>query len=210
MQTLAVMYYEIEDELGNVSTILVKDREQPESIEAIAAGDYAPLFYLRTDEGFPVTSLSGFSAAGESRSLIDLLRSKPLVLTFYCACWGSYAPKHFEMLQEIAPQIEAIGGQLLVLTNETPKQIERLTKKLDVDLNMFHDKDHNVARSYGVYSETSPIWDRIAGISDEVFTPSLFVIGRDRKVAYTFVDENFDGTPDRKELLKSIFEGRNK
>jgi peroxiredoxin len=204
------MYYEIEDELGNVSTILVKERMEYESVKVISSGDYAPLFYLKTDDGFPVTSLSGFSVSDESRSLIDLLRVKPLVLSFYCTCWGSYAPKHFEMLQEIAPQIEALGGQLLVLTNELPKQIERLTRKLDAELSLFHDKDHNVARSYGVYSDTSPIWDRIAGISEEVFTPSLFVIGKDRKVSYAFVDENFDGSPDRKELLKSIYDWKDK
>jgi peroxiredoxin len=204
------MYYEIEDESGSVLTIQMKDRVQEQEATVLSTGDYAPLFYLKTDEGFPVTSLSGYSVTSESRSLIDLLRSRPLVLSFYCTCWGRYAPKHLEMLQEIAPKIDALGGQLLVLTNESPKHIERLNRKLDTELTIFHDKDHNVARSYGVFSETSPIWDRIAGISEEVFTPSLFVIGRDRRITYAFVDNNFDGTPDRKELLKGIYENRNK
>ena len=93
----------------------------------------------------------------------------------------------------------------MVLTNESPKQIERISKKSKLDFTIIHDKDFNVARSYGVYSETSPIWDRIAGISEEVFTPSIFVIGKDRKIAYTFVDENFDGSPNHKELLKSVY-----
>jgi peroxiredoxin len=204
------MYYEIEDELGNVSTILVKERLEEELLESVALGDYAPLFYLKSDEGVPVTSLSGMSVSGESRSLIDLLRSKPLVLSFYCTCWGRYAPLHMNMLLEITPQIEAMGGQLLILTNESAKSIERLTKKLDTELNIVHDKDHNVARSYGVYSETSPIWDRIAGISEEVFTPSLFVIGKDRRINYAFVDENFDGSPDRLQILKAVHEARSK
>jgi len=199
------MYYEIEDELGNISTLQLQERGSDEQVKALNTGDFAPLFYLKSRDGVQVTSVSGFSGADDSRSLMDLIAYNPLVLSFYCPCWGSYAPKHLAVLQELAPQIEAFGGQLLVLTNESPKQIERISKKLNLDFAVVHDKDFNVARSYGVYSETSPIWDRIAGISEEVFTPSLFVIGKDRKVAYTFVDENFDGTPNRKEILKSVF-----
>ena len=204
------MYYEIEDEVGNVSTIQLKERILDEPDQILKTGDFAPLFYLKSEEGSPVTSLTGVSVSNDSRSLIELLRDKPLVLSFYCTCWGRYAPKHLAFLQEIAPQIEALGGQLLTLTNESPKHIERMTKKLDAELNIYHDRDHNVARSYGVYSETSPIWDRIAGISEEVFTPSLFVIGKDRRVSYTFIDENFDNSPNVKTLLKEVYEWKDK
>ncbi|REA56877.1 alkyl hydroperoxide reductase [Dyadobacter luteus] len=201
------MYYEIEDEVGNISTLQLRERQEEEEIEVHKSGDIAPLFYLKPDEGFQITSISG---SNESRSLIELLRSRPVVLSFYCTCWGSYAPKHLRMLQEIAPKIEALGGQLVVLSNESPKHIERLSKKLDTELAIYHDRDRNVARTYGVYSETSPIWDRIAGISEEVFTPSLFVIGKDRRISYAFVDENFDHSPDVKTILKEVYTWRNK
>lgn len=201
------MYYEIEDEVGNISTIQLRKKEVDESVAELKAGDFAPLFYLRPDEGFQITSISGFNGSG---SLIEWLRTGPLVLSFYCTCWGSYAPKHLAMLLEIAPKIEAFGGQLLVLSNESPKYIERFLRKLDTDLNIYHDKDRNVARTYGVYSETSPIWDRIAGISEEVFTPSLFVIGKDRRVSYAFVDENFDHEPDAKAILKEVYAWKHK
>ena len=103
------MYYEIEDELGNVFTLQLKQRIAEEQIEPPKSGELAPLFYLRNEEGFPVTSLSGASDA-ESRSILDVIRFKPLVLSFYCNCWGSYAPKHLEALKALAPQVEALGG----------------------------------------------------------------------------------------------------
>ncbi|MCE6990351.1 redoxin domain-containing protein [Dyadobacter sp. CY323] len=199
------MYYEIEDESGNISTLNLKQKVTDESVEILKTGDLAPLFYLRNDDGFPVTSINGFSQSGDSRSVIDLIHFKPLVLSFYCNCWGSYAPKHLAMIEKLAPQVEALGGQLLILTNESQKEIERIGRKLETELPIYHDKNYNVARSYGVYSETSPIWDRIAGISEEVFTPSLFVIGQDRRIAYAFVDENFDHTPDVKSVLKEVY-----
>ena len=199
------MYYEIEDESGNISTLNLKQEVTEESVEIIRKGDLAPLFYLRNDDGFPVTSINGFSQSGDSRSVIDLIQFKPLVLSFYCNCWGSYAPKHLAMIEKLAPQVEALGGQLLILTNESQKEIERIGRKLETELPIYHDKNYNVARSYGVYSETSPIWDRIAGISEEVFTPSLFVIGQDRRISYAFVDENFDHTPDVKSVLKEVY-----
>ncbi|ACT94050.1 peroxiredoxin family protein [Dyadobacter fermentans] len=202
------MYYEIEDELGNVSTLQLKQRLTEEQIEPPQAGEPAPLFYLRNEEGLPVTSLTIGSSDGDSRSVLDLVRFKPLVLSFYCNCWGSYAPKHLEAMKELAPRVEALGGQLLILTNESQKEIGRIARKLDAEVPIYHDKNYNVARSYGVFSETSPIWDRIAGISDEVFTPSLFVLGRDRRIGYAFVDENFDNAPDLKAILKAIYDGR--
>lgn len=204
------MYYEIEDELGNVSAIQLKDREPEHSLPVLKNGDFAPLFYLKNEEGAAITSLTGFSLSNDSRSIIDLLQFNPLVLSFYCNCWGSYAPKHLSAVQKLAPQVEALGGQLLILTNESQKEIERISRKLETELPIYHDKDYNVARSYGVYSETSPIWDRIAGISEEVFTPSLFVIGKDRRIAYNFVDENFDNTPDTKAILKEVYDWKYK
>ncbi len=202
------MYYEIEDELGNVSTLQLKQREAEEQIEPPRESELAPLFYLRNEEGFPVTSLAGTSSDSELRSILDLVRFKPLVLSFYCNCWGSYAPKHLEAMKSLAPQVEALGGQLLILTNESQKEIGRIARKLDGEVQIYHDKNYNVARSYGVFSETSPIWDRIAGISEEVFTPSLFVVRRDRRVGYAFVDEDFDNTPDIEAVLKAIYDGR--
>lgn len=202
------MYYEIEDELGNVSTLNLKQRIEETQIEPPKAGELAPLFYLKNEEGLPVTSLTSTAADSESRSILDLVRFKPLVLSFYCNCWGSYAPKHLEAIKKLASQAEGLGGQLLILTNESHKEIARLGRKLETELPIYHDKNYNVARTYGVFSETSPIWDRIAGISEEVFTPSLFVLGRDRRIGYAFVDENFDNTPDVKAILKAVFNGR--
>jgi peroxiredoxin len=202
------MYYEIEDELGNVSTLQLKQRIAEEHIEPPKEGELAPLFYLRNEEGFPVTSLASASSDSDTRSILDLVCFKPLVLSFYCNCWGSYAPKHLEAMKSLAPQVEALGGQLLILTNESQKEIGRIGRKLDAVVPIYHDKNYNVARSYGVFSETSPVWDRIAGISEEVFTPSLFVLGRDRRIGYAFVDENFDNAPDFKTILKAVYDGR--
>lgn len=203
-----MMYYEIEDELGNVSTLNLKQRSEETQIEPPKTGELAPLFYLKNEEGLPVTSLTSTAADSESRSILDLVRFKPLVLSFYCNCWGSYAPRHLEAIKKLASQVEGLGGQLLILTNESHKEIARLGRKLETELPIYHDKNYNVARTYGVFSETSPIWDRIAGISEEVFTPSLFVLGRDRRIGYAFVDENFDNTPDVKAILKAVYNGR--
>lgn len=203
-----MMYYEIEDEVGNVSTLRIRKKEAAEQIVPPGSGEMAPLFYLRNEDGLPVTSLSGLSEVHETKSVLDLVRFKPLVLSFYCNCWGSYAPRHLEAVKSLAPQVEAFGGQLLILTNETQKEILRLTRQLGPDVPIYHDKNYNVARSYGVFSETSPIWDRIAGISEEVFTPSLFVLRKDRRIGYSFVDENFDNTPDIKSVLKAVYQGR--
>lgn len=62
-----------------------------------------------------------------------------------------------------------------------------------------------MAQRFGVYSEDYPVWERVSGISEEAFTPALYVIGQDRWIAYHFLDENFDRTLDS-EAISSVIE----
>lgn len=199
------MYYEYQDEMGNVSTLTLREKEQVGFHPQLQNGDLAPNFHLRKDEGYFKTSLSEETSSADSISVTEMLQYKPLVLSFYCHCWGSYAPKHLDILSDIAQKVEAFGGHMLVLTNESQLEIDRIIRKNKTDFPLYHDTNYQVARAYGVYSDTNPIWERVAGISDDVFTPSLFVITRYRRIAYSFLDENFDRHPDVRDILKQVY-----
>ena len=202
------MYYEFEDEMGNVSTLTLREKEYIEPSPQLQPGDLAPNFHLRKEDGYFKTSLSEDTLSADSISVASMLQHKPIVLSFYCHCWGSYAPKHLELLNDITQKVEAFGGQLLVLTNESQQEIDRIIRKNKTDFPFYHDTNYQVARSYGVYSDVNPIWERIAGISEDVFTPSLFVITKTRRVAYAFTDENFDSRPDVKNILKHVYQAK--
>ncbi|MCE7066621.1 redoxin domain-containing protein [Dyadobacter sp. CY326] len=199
------MYYEFEDEMGNISTLTLRDKEVLDPNPQLKTGDVAPNFHLRKEDGNFKTSLYEDALSIDSTSVTDMVLHKPLVLSFYCHCWGSYAPKHLEMLAETAQKVEAFGGQLLVLTNESPQEIERIVRRNKTDFPFYHDTNYQVARSYGVYSDTHPIWERVAGISEDVFTPALFVISKSRRITYSFIDENFDSRPQIKDVLKAVY-----
>jgi len=180
------MILEFEDELGELYSIVPKERSASTAVQPLAVGDKAPFFSL--NNAYRPGASSVFP--DQSQSVVDLTDHEPLVVSFYCPCWGRYARPYLEGLIALAERLRAEGLHLLVFSNEPVNALLRQYPQLN--FMVAYDADFTVARRFGVYSEESPIWDRVSGISEEVFTPALYVIGPNRQIGYRFLDEDFD------------------
>ncbi len=196
------MTLEFKNELGEIRSLVTKPRQTDSYIKPLLTGDIAPFFNLSGTSGDWRASLFNYPVPGPSRSLLDLVDSKPIVVSFYCPCWGRYAGPYLESLVRLNESLERIGIELVVLSNESPKRLGQQGKNLDF---LFaHDTDLQVSRQFGVYNEDSPVWDRISGISDEAFIPALYVIDQNRRITYHYLDENFDAPFDTEEIDHQI------
>ncbi len=185
------MVLEFENELGDIRSVIAVDRRSAPVILPLETGDRAPFASgadLKGGEQLPVT-LSGIAD------------EQPLVVSFYCPCWGRYARPYLLQLIDLAEQLRAKGANLLVFSNEPVKSLLRQFPQLNFQV--VYDAGFSVARQFGVYSEANPIWDRVSGISEDVFTPALYVIGPDRQIMYHFLDEDFDRAIDTDEIVKA-------
>lgn len=183
------MTIEFEDVFGEVHSRVLKDRLPVIRTKPLLTGDKSPYFSL-TNESNEQHGLSPTHIPGQTTSVLELIRERPLVISFYCPCWGRYAKPYLEQLVSLSKQLKAVGAELLVFSNDPRKSLLRQFPELD--FRVAYDAGFTIARQFGIYSEEDPIWDRISGISDEVFTPALYVVGPDRTIVHHFLDENFD------------------
>ncbi|GAA4455881.1 hypothetical protein GCM10023189_24280 [Nibrella saemangeumensis] len=176
------MILEFENELGDIRSVVSIDRQSAPHVRPLITGEKAPF-----------ASFAAFAANGHPPvQVAEPTDEQPLVVSFYCPCWGRYARPYLLQLIELAEQLRAEGTSLLVFSNEPVNSL--LLQFPQLNFQVVYDAGFTVARQFGVYSEANPIWDRVSGISEDVFTPALYVIGGERQITYHFLDEDFDKT----------------
>lgn len=74
-----------------------------------------------------------------------------------------------------------------------------------MSFNIAQDVNNQIAREFGLYSPSHPIWDRIAGIEGEVALPATYVISQSQQIVYDFVDADFSTLVPAKEVLTAVY-----
>ena len=197
------MTLEFENELGDIRTVSsTLYRTRTERIRPLITGDLAPFFSLAGAPNNWRASVFAQNLPERTTSVLDLVSVRPLVVSFYCPCWGRYARPYLDSLVRLHQDLLLAGAELVVFSNESPKILERQVKGLD--FRVAYDAESSIAQWFGVYSEDDPVWERVSGISEDAFTPALYVIGPDRQIAYHFLDENFDRSLDQETIFNVV------
>lgn len=193
------MTLEFENELGDIRTVTsTLNRPRTNRVKPLVTGDLAPFFSVAGAPGDWRASVFGQRLPDGATSLLDLVNTRPLVISFYCPCWGRYARPYLESLVRLHQTLLVAGAELVVFSNESPKVLMKQVQ--GIDFRLAYDAESLVAQRFGVYSEDNPVWERISGISEEAFTPALYVIGPDRRIAWHFLDDNFDQALDQEAI----------
>ncbi|MGA0556884.1 redoxin domain-containing protein [Larkinella sp. VNQ87] len=123
--------------------------------------------------------------------LHDWLQTGPLVVAFYSAGWNSYAKNYLRQLTQLGIRIQETGGTLLVVSPDSFDALQTLVEQQDLPFTVAQDVDNQIAAKFGVYSIDDPIWNRIAGITEDVPFPALFVVASDRQIQFSYIDKDF-------------------
>ncbi len=174
-----------------------------QKIQPLKNRDTIPSVRINLELGVWQHLPSGLQTAG-TMFLHQLLQDGPLVISTYSPDWNGYAERHLKLLNSIYPRIHAVGGNLLVLTTEYYKNIVHTIQEYDLGFNMVQDYENRISEALGVYSKYEPVWDRIAGISEDVPFPATFVINADRRIVYDYVDRDFEYVVPEKEIEKAV------
>lgn len=142
--------------------------------------------------------------AASSMYLHQLAQDGPLVISTYSPDWNEYGERHLQLLKTVYPRIRALGGTLLLLTTEYYKNIVHTIMEHDLEFNVLHDHENRISESLGVYSKYEPVWDRIAGISEDVPFAATFVVNADRRIVYDYVDRDFEFIVSDKEIEQAV------
>ena len=153
---------------------------------------------------------------GESKSLSDLLKAGPLVISFYRGGWCPYCNIELSALQKVLPEIEAAGARMIAITPETPDNSLSTAAKHALAFDVLSDQGNGVARQFGLEfslpNELRQLYvnfgiDLSARNGDDSFTlpiPATYVVGADGNVIYRFVDADYTKRAEPGDVLKAL------
>jgi peroxiredoxin len=161
------------------------------ALEAAAGvGAVAPDFRLPDVKGNPLC-------------LIDLLRSGPVVVTFYRGGWCPYCNIQLRAYQAALPQMTALGARLVAISPQLPDQSLSTAQADELTFDVLSDVGNVAARRFGlVYALPEEL--RVAlrsnnkalpGINGdeswELPVPATYVIAQDRRVVLAYVEVDY-------------------
>jgi peroxiredoxin Q/BCP len=128
-----------------------------------AEGAAAPAFSMPASGGRVVSS--------------DALKGKPYLLYFYPKADTPGCTKQACGVQEALPQLGKIGLEVIGVSPDPMKPIEKFAEKYKLTFPLASDEDHKVAEAYGVWVEKSMYGKTYMGMER-----SSFLVGADGTV----------------------------
>nr|WP_294514230.1 thioredoxin-dependent thiol peroxidase [uncultured Rhodopila sp.] len=122
---------------------------------SVAEGEAAPDFSLPATGGRTV-SLSGF-------------KGKPFILYFYPKADTPGCTKEACAFQEATPKLEEVGLDVVGVSPDKIKPIEKFAAKYGLTFPLASDEDHAVAERYGVWVEKSMYGRQYMGVDRSTF-----------------------------------------
>jgi peroxiredoxin Q/BCP len=144
---------------------------------SVSDGDTAPDFQLPATGGRSV-SLAGY-------------QGKPFILYFYPKADTPGCTKQACAFQEAMPRLEEIGLDVIGVSPDKIKPIEKFATKYSLTFPLASDEDHAVADRYGTWVEKSMYGRKYMGMER-----STFLIGADGKVLKTWRKVSVTGHAD--------------
>jgi len=122
---------------------------------SLAEGEAAPDFAM------PATG-------GRTVSLADM-KGKPFILYFYPKADTPGCTKEACAFQEALPQLQAIGLDVIGVSPDKMKPIEKFAEKFGLAFPLASDADHAVAERYGTWVEKSMYGRQYMGMERSTF-----------------------------------------
>jgi peroxiredoxin Q/BCP len=122
---------------------------------SVAEGEAAPDFSLQATAGRTV-SLAGF-------------KGKPFILYFYPKADTPGCTKEACAFQEASPKLEEVGLDVVGVSPDKIKPIEKFAAKYGLTFPLASDEDHAVAERYGVWVEKSMYGRQYMGVDRSTF-----------------------------------------
>jgi peroxiredoxin len=170
---------------------------------AIKAGDRAPTFRLRDQDGNEVSS-------------VDLLEKGPLVVTFYRGVWCPYCNLELQAINEVLPELQRYDANVVAISPQTAVNSRKSVRTNQLRFPVLSDVNNETAAAFGLrfhlpdylvelYKKLKN--DLPAFNSDPSWTlpmPARYVIGRDGVVLYSEINPDYTHRPDPSEMFSVL------
>ena len=170
---------------------------------ALASGEQANNFQLA-------------NAKGGETALADLLKSGPVVISFYRGGWCPYCNLEFKALNDSLSTIKSLGANLVGISPELPDNSISTAEKHALEFDVLSDVGNIVARDYGIVMDVPdsmrPLYlqwglDVPSANGDDTWElpiPATYVIDSDGTVVFAYVNKNYTERLEPEEIINAL------
>ena len=157
------------------------------------------------------------NAANKLISLDEILKENDYaVISFYRGAWCPYCNLELRALQRINEELGELKAKLVAISPQTPDVSLSLKEKQELKFEVLSDLHNEVAKAYGLVFTLPPalqaIYERfghdIPGSnkdnSYELPMPATYVINKDKKIIFSFVNEDYKKRCEPQDILLAI------
>jgi peroxiredoxin len=173
-----------------------------QSLAPIKAGGMLPDFTLQKENNKWQQFFNGAEIHGPA--LLTQLLNKPLVIGFYSHHWQQYGLDLLKQLGAIQDDIQEQGGNLLIVSSEKDRALEKVAWDNNLSLSFYFDKDKQIAEKFGIYSEKDPVWNKFSGVDTNVPLLATYVISPTGQIEYDHIDSDFSKTFPSKDIISAV------
>lgn len=179
------------DFMKGVDEVIEKAKAFQQGADALKLGDKALDFELP-------------NPLGQLISLSNLLKTGPVVLTFYRGSWCPYCNLQLRALQAKLGDIQKLGATLVAISPEMPDDSMTDNEINTMEFTVLSDQDAKVASQYGVAWEVPEfLLDHMRvdrqldlktinnGNANVLPIPATFIIGTDGVVKWNYVNVDY-------------------
>jgi len=194
---------DVQDKMIKATKELKKDNIK---IDALKTGDEILPFCLP-------------NALGKKVMLQDELdKYSYVVINFYRGGWCPYCNLELKALQDILHDLRVLNSTLIAISPQTPDASLSTKEKNELEFEVLSDWDNAVAKEFGlVFSlakELRPIYESFkidipsANNDDsyELPMPATYVLNKEGRIIYSFVDEDYTKRLEPQKILDAIKE----
>jgi peroxiredoxin len=158
-----------------------------------------------------------YSTDGKEVNLKTFIDQKPAIIVFYRGAWCPYCTRHLSALQEIKPQIDSLGFELIAITPDDFSKLDSSVARVEnLDFKLLSDKNINAINAFGIgwkiNDELYRKYKDSYGMDTEWWTgaahhvlpvPAIFIV-KDGEIQYQHVDPKYSKRLDPSVLLSLL------
>jgi peroxiredoxin len=153
---------------------------------------------------------------GTVRKLSQIYAVTPVVLKFYRGGWCPYCMAELKHYDSLNDEFKKAGAQIIAFSPDTEQMSGKTQSTNHLDFDVLSDANHAIARKFGlVYKVDQKVVDSLkkSGIdlsvyqgtsTHELAIPGTFVIGKDGRIIFSYVDADYRVRAEPSEVLKVV------
>lgn len=166
--------------------------------------------------GDSIPSITLADALGRQVSILQLLESGSVVISFYRGGWCPYCNLELRALQGKLPELQALGATLVAISPELPDLSLSTAEKNGLSFPVLSDVGNQVAREFKLVHRIAPevVAYQLGNGNDvaafngadvaEVPLPATYVVDQGGRIEYAFVSADYTRRGDPDEVVAAV------